>query len=112
MQLSINLNDPAGNANGDDDDDDDDKPPEPERLDMMTFNAMETQAAASKRRLVADSLGCLNLHQRRVIEGRLALNGYKYPVSHKALAAELGMDERQIRRIESAAVEKLQQAVL
>ena len=79
---------------------------------MMKFNAMETQAAAAKRRLVADRLGCLNLREQRVIEGRLALNGYKYPVSHEALAAELGMSERHIRRIESAAIEKLQQAVL
>jgi RNA polymerase sigma factor (sigma-70 family) len=112
VQRSINLNDPAGNPADDNNDDDDDKPPAPERPDMMRFNAMETQATAAKRRLVADSLGCLNLHQRRVIEGRLALNGYQYPVSHEALADELGMSERHIRRIESAAIEKLQQAVL
>ena len=73
---------------------------------------METQAAAAKRQLVADRLGCLNLRQRRVIEGRLALNGYKYPVSHGALAADLGMSERKVARIESAAIEKLRQAVL
>ena len=108
VQRSINLNDPVGDAA---DDDDDDKPPQPERPDMMTFNAMETQAAAAKRRLVADRLGCLNLRERRVIEGRLALNGYKYPVSHKALAADLGMSERKVARIESAAIEKLRQAV-
>ena len=109
VQRSINLNDPADTPA---DDDDDDKPPAPERPDMMKFNAMETQAAAAKRRLVADRLGCLNLREQRVIEGRLALNGYKYPVGHEALAAELGMNERHVRRIESAAIEKLQQAVL
>ena len=109
VQRSINLNDPADNPA---DEDDDEKPPEPERPDMMKFNAMETQAAAARRRLVADRLGCLNLREQRVIEGRLALNGYKYPVGHEALAAELGMSERHIRRIESAAIEKLQQAVL
>jgi DNA-directed RNA polymerase sigma subunit (sigma70/sigma32) len=46
-----------------------------------------------------------------VIEGRLALNGYGEAVTHDDLAAELGMDERQIRRIEGAAVKKLAQAV-
>ena len=93
VQRSINLNDPADNTA---DEDDDEKPPEPERPDMMKFNAMETQAAAARRRLVADRLGCLNLREQRVIEGRLALNGYKYPVGHEALAAELGMSERQV----------------
>ena len=95
VRRSINLNDPADNpADGDD------QPPVPERPDMMRFNAIETQTAEAKRGLVADRLGCLNLHQRRVIEGRLALNGYKYPVSHEALAAELGMSERKVARIE------------
>jgi DNA-directed RNA polymerase sigma subunit (sigma70/sigma32) len=109
VRRSINLNDPADNRA---DDDDDDKPPEPERPDMMTFNAMEMQAALAKRRLVAVSLGCLSLRERRVIEGRLALNGYKYPVSHEALAADLGISERKVARIERVAVEKLRQAVL
>ena len=80
VQRSINLNDPVDNTA---DEDDDEKPPEPERPDMMKFNAMETQAAAARRRLVADRLGCLNLREQRVIEGRLALNGYKYPVGHE-----------------------------
>ena len=107
VQRSINLNDPADNPA-----DSDDKPTLPERPDMMTFNAMETQATTAKLRLVADRLDCLSLRERRVIEGRLALNGYKYPVSHEALAAELGMSERKVARIERVAVEKLRQAVL
>jgi RNA polymerase sigma factor (sigma-70 family) len=107
VQRSINLNDPAGNPA----DDDDDEPPQPERPDMMRLNILERQVTAAKRQLVAERLGSLNLHERRVIEGRLALNGYKYPMTHDALAAELGMSERHIRRIEGVAVEKLQQAV-
>ena len=108
VQRSINLNDPAGNPA----DDDDDEPPQPERPDMMRLNILERQVTAAKRQLVAERLGCLNLRERRVIEGRLALNGYKYPVTHEALAAELGMSERHIRRIEGVAVEKLRGAVL
>jgi RNA polymerase sigma factor (sigma-70 family) len=108
VERSINLNDPANNTN---DDDDDDKPPTPEQPDKMNLSSLEKQAATAKRRLIAERLGCLNLRERRVIEARLALNGYKDPVRHKALAAQLGVDERQIRRIERAAVQKLQQAV-
>ena len=109
VQRSINLNDPADKPA---DNDGDDTPAEPERPDMMRFNAMETQVGVAKRQLVAGRLGCLNLRERRVIEGRLALNGYKYPVSHKALAVELGVNERHIRRIEDKAVAKLRQVVL
>jgi RNA polymerase sigma factor (sigma-70 family) len=110
VQRSINLNDPANNAN---DDDDDDKSPTLEQPDMTNnLSSLEKQAAAAKRSLVAERLGCLNLRERRVIEARLALNGYKAPVRHKALAAQLGMSVRQVQRIEGVAVEKLAQAVL
>jgi RNA polymerase sigma factor (sigma-70 family) len=110
VQRSINLNDPADN-NGDDDDDYD-KPPESERPDMMGLDTLQKQAAAAKRRLIAERLGCLSVRERRVIEGRLALNGYGESVTHDDLAAELGMSARQIRRIEDAAVEKLRGAML
>jgi DNA-directed RNA polymerase sigma subunit (sigma70/sigma32) len=106
VQRSINPNDPVDVYHADDD------YQPPEQPDMMRTNTLEKQVAAAKRRLVADHLGCLSLRERRVMEGRLALNGYKYTVGHKALAAELGMSERQIRRIEGGAVEKLRQAVL
>jgi RNA polymerase sigma factor (sigma-70 family) len=106
VQRSINLNDPAPA-----DDDEDEKPPTPEQPDMMNLSSLEKQAAAAKRRLIAERLGCLNPRERHVIEGRLALNGYGEAVTHDDLAAELGMDERQIRRIEGAAVKKLAQAV-
>lgn len=102
VQRSVNLNDPAPA--------DDDKPDQPERTDMMRLDTFETQVAAAKRRLVAERLDCLNSRERRVIVGRLALNGRR-PVSHKALAAELGIGEWQVRRFETAAVEKLRRAV-
>jgi DNA-directed RNA polymerase sigma subunit (sigma70/sigma32) len=115
VQQSINLNDPAinaTNANDDDNDGNDDKPPIPEQPDMTNnLSSLEKQAAIAKRRLIAERLGCLNLRERRVIEGRLALNGYTEPVRHEALAAQLGVGEWQIRRLERAAVRKLQQAV-
>jgi RNA polymerase sigma factor (sigma-70 family) len=98
VQRSINLNEPAPA--------DDDDNPQPERPDMMNFNAPKKQATEAKRRLVAERLTCLSLRERRVIEARLALNGFKEPLTHKALAVELGMSERHIRRIEVAAVEK------
>jgi RNA polymerase sigma factor (sigma-70 family) len=105
VQRSINLNEPAP------DDDDDDKPTEPERSDMLKLNTLEKNATAAKRRLIAERLGCLTPRERRVIEGRLALNGYKEPVTHKALAAELGTSATSVRRVEDDAVAKLQQAV-
>jgi DNA-directed RNA polymerase sigma subunit (sigma70/sigma32) len=46
-----------------------------------------------------------------VIERRLCLNGYREPATHEALAAELGVTDRTIRRIERDAVRKLQEAV-
>jgi RNA polymerase sigma factor (sigma-70 family) len=115
IQQSINLNDPAINATNaidDDNDGNDDKPPPPEQPDMTnSIGSLEKQANEAKRRLIAGRLGCLNLRERRVIEARLALNGYTEPVRHEALAAQLGVGEWQIRRIERAAVEKLAQAV-
>jgi RNA polymerase sigma factor (sigma-70 family) len=107
VQRSINLNDPADNPAADDDD----NPPEPERPDMMTMNSLETKATATKRRLVAERLSCLSARERRVIEGRLGLNGYQQPRTLEHLAAELSMSVRHIARIEQIAVEKLQQAV-
>jgi RNA polymerase sigma factor (sigma-70 family) len=107
VKRSINLNDPADHA-----DVDDDTPPQPERPDVMRLDALQTQATAAKRRFVADMMDCLDLRERRVIEGRLALNGYGYSMTHKALAAELNTSERDIGRIERAAVDKLRRAVL
>jgi RNA polymerase sigma factor (sigma-70 family) len=109
VQRSINLNDPADHS---DNNDDDDKPPEPEQADMMRVNALQGQVSAARRRLVAERLGCLDMRERRVIEARLAMNGYRDSVRQEALAAELGVDARTIRRIEGMAVQKLQQAVL
>src|SRR5262249_752312 len=88
VQRSINLNDPANNANGYDDDDD--RPPDPERPDMLRLDTLEKRAAAAKRQLVAERLGCLNLYERRVIEERLCLNGRAEPLTYAELAAELG----------------------
>ena len=79
----------------------------------MSINTLEKQTTASKRRLVAERLDCLDLGEQRVIEGILGLNGYRHPVEEKKeLAAELGMSVRHMARIEKAAIEKLQRAVL
>jgi RNA polymerase sigma factor (sigma-70 family) len=106
VQRSINLNDPAVNAN----DDDDNTPPEQPNM-LKPLNALQGQANEAKRRLVADRLDCLDLRERRVIERRLCLNGYREPPKHRELAAELGLSIRTIQRIEETAVEKLREAV-
>jgi DNA-directed RNA polymerase sigma subunit (sigma70/sigma32) len=79
---------------------------------MMTINSLETKAAEAKRRLVAERLGCLNPRERRVIEGRLGLNGFKHPVSNKVLAIELGLTAARIGQIEDEAAAKLRQVLL
>jgi RNA polymerase sigma factor (sigma-70 family) len=107
VQRSINLNDPADNPT----DDDDDQPPEPEQTDMMRVNALQGQVTVARRRLVAERLDCLNWRERRVIEGRLALNGHADPVSRWVLAADLGISETLVRQIESQAALKLQLAI-
>ena len=109
VQRSINPNDPADKSA--DDDDDDDNAPKQERPDM-SINTLEKQTTASKRRLVAERLDCLDLGEQRVIEGILGLNGYTPVEEKKELAAELGMSVRHMARIEKAAIEKLQRAVL
>jgi RNA polymerase sigma factor (sigma-70 family) len=64
VQRSINLNDPAVNANDDDDDDDDNTPPEQPNM-LKPLNALQGQANEAKRRLVAERLDCLDLRQGR-----------------------------------------------
>jgi RNA polymerase sigma factor (sigma-70 family) len=112
VNRSINLNDPAMNVTNAIDDDNNDNPPPPEQPDMMnSLASLEKQANEAKRRLITERLGCLNSHEQHVIEARLALNGYKEPVRLKALAIQLDVDEKQVRRIQGAAVKKLAQAV-
>jgi len=104
VDRSINLNDPADNSA---DEDEDDKPQQPEVPDMMTINSLETKAAEAKLKLVAERLGCLDPRERQIIEGRLGLNGYKAPVTHRVLAAEFGLTAPRIKQIEDEAAAKL-----
>jgi RNA polymerase sigma factor (sigma-70 family) len=103
VERSINLN-----ANNSADDDEDDNP-QPEVSDMMRLNSLQTQATVAERRRVEERLGCVD--SQRVIEQRLGLNGYQ-PLTQEQIAEQLGMSERQIRRIEEAAIERLREAVL
>ena len=61
-----------------------------------------------KLRDLAERLDCLTPVERRVIEGRLGLNGYQ---QQEQIADQIGMSERHVRRIEKVAIEKLKQAV-
>jgi RNA polymerase sigma factor (sigma-70 family) len=72
----------------------------------MTNNSIQTQVALAKRNLVAQRLWCLNEREQRVITQRLGLNGYQ-ALEQEQIADQLGMSERQIRRIEKAAIGKL-----
>jgi RNA polymerase sigma factor (sigma-70 family) len=103
VDRSINVNIPMDNANDEDDDDDHKK----EGAIDMTNAVYE-----AKRRLVAERMGCLDSRERRVIEGRLALNGGTKAVRLAALARELGVSESRVRQIEDEAAAKLQLAVL
>jgi DNA-directed RNA polymerase sigma subunit (sigma70/sigma32) len=76
---------------------------------MMRMNSLETKATEAKRLLVAERLGCLDPRERRVIEGRLGLNGYKQPVTHRVLAVELGLTAARIGQIEGEAAAKLRE---
>jgi RNA polymerase sigma factor (sigma-70 family) len=105
VNRSINLNDPLDSSNAAEDEDD--KTKQPEEPDMMRINSLETKAAEAKRLLVAEFLGCLDPRERRVIEGRLGLNGYREPVTHKELAAEFGLSAPRIKQIEDEAAAKL-----
>jgi RNA polymerase sigma factor (sigma-70 family) len=95
VQRSINLNDPAVNANV-----------------LKPLNVLQGHANEAKRRRVAECLGCLDQRAKYVIERRLCLNGYREPPKHRELAAELGLSIRTIQRIEETAVRKLQEAVI
>src|SRR5262245_36533694 len=107
VQRSININDPAIHASGDDDDDNQLGQP-----DMMRFNSINTELTEARRRLITEHLDCLRPRERQVIEALLGLNGYEHPLTQKALAADLDMDVRHIRRLEHIAVSKLQQNIL
>jgi RNA polymerase sigma factor (sigma-70 family) len=78
---------------------------------MMTNSNNEKRAIRAKRNLVAErAVECLDPLHQRVIESRLGLNGYQ-PLEQEQIADQLGMSVRHIRRIEKAAIRKLQEAV-
>jgi RNA polymerase sigma factor (sigma-70 family) len=92
---SINANDPVADN------------PDILRAENNTMTNTEKRLSIAKLGLIAEHIGCLNPIQQRVMAQRLSLNGYQ-SIEQGQIADQLGMSERQIRRIEKAAVEKLQ----
>jgi RNA polymerase sigma factor (sigma-70 family) len=96
VQRSVNVNEPAK------DDDDDDH----EGAVEMSHELYE-----AKRRLVAERLGCLNHRERRIVEGRLALNGSTRAATLDELADQFRISRGQVQQIERRAAITLQRAV-
>ena len=73
---------------------------------------MSHELYEARRRLVAERLDRLNGRERRIVEGRLALNGYTRAATLDELADQFGISRWMVQQIEQRATMKLQRAVV
>jgi RNA polymerase sigma factor (sigma-70 family) len=72
---------------------------------------MSSELYEARRRLVAERLHCLNGRERRIVEGRLALNGLNKAATLDELADQFDISRGQVQQIEHRAAIKLQRSV-